>query len=216
VAASGSGKSTLIKLLLRFYVPERGRVLVDAMDLSLIDTSWLRRQIGVVSQEVVLFNKSLRDNIALSNPAMDIDQVRKASSLAGADEFIRRMPEGYETIVGERGSMLSGGQRQRIAIARAIAPDPRMIILDEATSMLDAESEERFWRNMSEIARGRTVIIITHRLSTLRRVDRILTLEGGELIEQGTPQQLLDQGGRYAQLHRLQLGHLANSIERAG
>ncbi|MDQ5984600.1 MAG: Toxin RTX-I translocation ATP-binding protein [Syntrophus sp. SKADARSKE-3] len=206
VGATGSGKTTVIKLLLRFYVPERGRVLVDGMDLSVIDTSWLRRQIGIVSQDVVLFNKSLRENIVLANPAMDLDHVIKAAVLAGADDFIRKMPEGYDSIVGERGSMLSGGQRQRIAIARALASDPKMIVMDEATSMLDAESEDNLWRNMNEISKSRTVFIITHRLSTLRRVDRIFTLENGELIEQGSPQQLLNQAGRFAQLHKLQLG----------
>ena len=206
VGATGSGKSTLLKLLLRFYTPLSGKVLVDGMDISTIDTSWLRRQIGVVSQDVVLFNKSLRENILISNPSMDMDQVRKAAVLAGADAFIRQMPEGYDTIVGERGSTLSGGQRQKIAIARAIAGEPRMLILDEATSMLDADSEEMFWNNINEIICGRTVFIITHRLSTMRRVDRIFTLEKGQLVEEGSPEQLLKQGGHYAQMHHQQLG----------
>ncbi|HOI74123.1 MAG TPA: type I secretion system permease/ATPase [Syntrophales bacterium] len=208
VGATGSGKSTLVKLLLRFYVPERGRVLIDGMDVSMIDASWLRRQVGVVTQDVVLFNRTIRENIALSNPAMSMERIVGAAELAGADEFIRRMPEGYDTLVGERGGTLSGGQRQRLAIARALALDPRMIVMDEATSMLDAESEDRLWQNMDTISRGRTVFIITHRLSTLRRVDRIFTLEDGELVEEGSEQQLLKQDGRYARFHRLQLGSM--------
>lgn len=206
VGATGSGKSTLAKILLRLYVPERGRVLVDGMDLTMLDSSWLRRQVGVVNQDIVLFNKSVRDNIALSDPAMDMDRVVRAAKLADADEFIRQLPEGYDTMVGERGSTLSGGQRQRIAVARALATNPRMLVLDEATSMLDAESEENIWKNMDQISKNRTVFIITHRLSTLKRADRIFTLEGGELIESGTPGELLSNGGRYAQLHRLQIG----------
>ncbi len=206
VGATGSGKSTLVKLLLRLYVPERGRVLMDGIDVSAMDASWLRRQVGVVTQDVVLFNKTIRENIALSRPAMSMERIMKAAELAGADDFIRRLPEGYDTLVGERGSTLSGGQRQRIAIARALAVDPRMMILDEATSMLDAESEDRLWRKMDAIARGGTVFVITHRLSTLRQVDRIFILEHGELIEEGSQQQLLQQNGRYAHFHRLQLG----------
>lgn len=206
VGATGSGKSTLLKLLLRFYAPASGKALVDGMDISTIDTSWLRRQIGVVSQDVVLFNKTVRENIVLSNPAMDMEEVRKAAVLAGADAFIRQMPEGYDTMVGERGATLSGGQRQKIAIARAIAADPRMLILDEATSMLDAESEDLFLNNINEIARDRTVFLITHRLSTMRRVDRIIMLEDGQLVEDGTPRELLKKGGHYAAMHRLQLG----------
>ena len=151
----------------RLYVPESGRVLIDGVDLAQIDPSWLRRQIGVVLQENVLFNRSIRDNIALADPAVSIERVVAAARLAGAHEFILELPEGYDTIVGERGSSLSGGQRQRIAIARALITDPRILIFDEATSALDYESERVVHDNMAQIARGRTVFVIAHRLSAL-------------------------------------------------
>ncbi len=206
VGPSGSGKSTLAKLIHRLYVPESGRVLVDGVDLAMVDIAWLRRQIGVVLQENVLFNHSIRDNIALVDPAMPMPQVITAAELAGAHEFILELPEGYDTIVGERGSTLSGGQRQRIAIARALVSDPRILIFDEATSALDYESERIIQQNMGHIARDRTVLIIAHRLSTVRRADRIITLERGRLVEDGTHDELIVRGGRYASLHRLQVG----------
>ena len=204
VGSSGSGKSTLAKLIQRLYVPESGRVMVDGMDLSLIDPSWLRRQIGVVMQESVLFNRSVRENIALADPAMSMDRVMVAAELAGAHEFIAGMPEGYDTVIGERGVSLSGGQRQRIAIARALVGDPRILIFDEATSALDYESEAAIQANMRRITTGRTVILIAHRLSTLRDADRIITLERGQVIEDGDHKSLLSAGGRYAELWRLQ------------
>jgi subfamily B ATP-binding cassette protein HlyB/CyaB len=176
------------------------------MDLTLADPSWLRRQIGVVSQDVVLFNATVRENIALAEPSMPMEEVANAAKLAGAHDFILRLPDGYDTRVGERGGTLSGGQRQRIAIARALAARPRLLVFDEATSALDGESERLLWDNMKTIAIGRTVFIITHRLPTLRSVDRIVTLEEGRLVEEGAPRDLLAQGGRYAEFHRLQLG----------
>jgi ATP-binding cassette, subfamily B, bacterial HlyB/CyaB len=206
VGPSGSGKSTLAKLIQRLYVPEHGRVLVDGTDLAAVDTAWLRRQIGVVLQENMLFNRSIRDNIALADPAAPIERVIAAAKLAGAHEFILETPEGYDTSVGERGESLSGGQRQRIAIARALITNPRVVILDEATSALDYESERIIQDNMSEIAKGRTVLIIAHRLSTVRRSDRILTLDRGRLVEDGTHDELIRTGGRYAMLYRLQSG----------
>ena len=206
VGPSGSGKSTLAKLLQRLYVPEAGRVLVDGADLAMIDTAWLRRQIGVVLQENILFNRSVRDNIALSNPGMPIEQVIAAAQLAGAHEFILELPEGYDAIVGERGSSLSGGQRQRIAIARALVTDPRILIFDEATSALDYESERIIQQNMQQIAQSRTVFIIAHRLSTVRLADRIITIERGRLVEDGTHDELVRTGGRYATLYRIQGG----------
>src|SRR5262249_6494824 len=160
VGPSGSGKSTFAKLVQRLYVPESGRVLVDGMDLAMADPAWLRRQIGVVLQENVLFNRSVRDNIALADPAMPMERVIAAARPAGAHEFILELSEGYDTIVGERGSTLSGGQRQRIAIARALITDPRILIFDEATSALDYESERIIQQNMKEIAKGRTVLVI--------------------------------------------------------
>jgi subfamily B ATP-binding cassette protein HlyB/CyaB len=206
VGPSGSGKSTFAKLVQRLYVPESGRVMIDGMDLAMADPAWLRRQIGVVLQENVLFNRSVRDNIALADPAMPMERVIAAAQLAGAHDFILELDEGYDTIVGERGSTLSGGQRQRIAIARALISDPRILIFDEATSALDYESERIIQQNMKEIARGRTVLIIAHRLSTVRAADRIVTLDAGRLVEDGTHDTLIKTGGRYAALHRLQGG----------
>jgi subfamily B ATP-binding cassette protein HlyB/CyaB len=206
VGPSGSGKSTLAKLVQRLYVPESGRVLVDGTDLAMVDSTWLRRQMGIVLQENILFNRSIRDNIALAEPGAPNNRVIAAATLAGAHEFILELPEGYDTIVGERGSSLSGGQRQRIAIARALLTEPRVLIFDEATSALDYESEEIFQRNLAQIAVGRTVLIVAHRLSTVRFADRILTLDHGRLIEDGPHDELVRKGGRYATLYRLQGG----------
>ena len=205
VGRSGSGKSTLAKLVQRLYVPERGRVLVDGIDLALADASSLRRQIGVVLQENVLFNRSIRDNIALADPGAPLEAVMQAARLAGAHEFILELPEGYDTMVGEHGSTLSGGQRQRIAIARALITQPRILIFDEATSALDYESERIIQQNMKAICQGRTVIVIAHRLSAVREADRIIVLERGQIVEQGSHAELLQhQAGFYSRLHRLQ------------
>ena len=206
VGPSGSGKSTLTKLVQRLYVPESGRVLVDGVDIGLVDAAWLRRQVGVVLQESVLFNRSIRDNIALSDPSWPMERVIAAAELAGAHEFILELPDGYNSIVGERGSSLSGGQRQRIAIARALIGDPRILIFDEATSALDYESERIIQDNMRRIAKGRTVIVIAHRLSTVRQADRIITIERGRIVEDGTHDELIHSAGRYAKLHRMQAG----------
>src|SRR5215467_11436698 len=206
VGPSGSGKSTLAKLIQRLYVPESGRVLIDGIDLSVIDPSWLRRQIGVVLQESVLFNCSVRDNIALVDRSMPIERIIAAAQMAGAHDFILELPNGYDTPVGERGSSLSGGQRQRLAIARALVADPRILIFDEATSALDYESERIIQQNMPRLAEGRIVFIIAHRLSTVRRSDRLLTIERGRLAEDGTHDDLVRAGGRYASLYRLQAG----------
>jgi ATP-binding cassette, subfamily B, bacterial HlyB/CyaB len=204
VGPSGSGKSTIAKLAQRLYQPEAGRVLVDGVDTAVLDPSWLRRQIGVVLQENILFNRSVRENIALADPAMPLEKVVEAAKLAGAHDFICRMPQGYDTPIGERGVSLSGGQRQRIAIARALVGNPRILIFDEATSALDYESESIIQSNMRDIVKGRTVLIIAHRLSTVRSADRILTIENGAIVEDGTHDQLVTGGGRYAVLHRIQ------------
>ncbi|KVL85025.1 type I secretion system permease/ATPase [Burkholderia stagnalis] len=205
VGRSGSGKSTLTKLVQRLYVPDRGRVLVDGHDIAVIDTASLRQQIGVVLQENTLFNRSVRDNIALARPTASIDAVIDAAKLAGAHEFICELPEGYDTVVGEHGTGLSGGQRQRIAIARALMTDPRILIFDEATSALDYESEAVIQANMRRICERRTVLIIAHRLSAVRDADRILVMERGQIVESGTHDALLrTQGGIYARLHALQ------------
>jgi subfamily B ATP-binding cassette protein HlyB/CyaB len=206
VGPSGSGKSTLTKLVQRLYVPEQGRVLVDGTDLALVEPAWLRRQVGVVLQENILFNRTVRENIALADPAMPMERVLNAAQQAGAHEFILTLPHGYDTMIEERGSNLSGGQRQRLAIARALIADPRILILDEATSALDAESEEIIQNNLAAIAQGRTVLIIAHRLSAVRSCHRIITVEAGEITEMGAHEELLKNGGRYAQLYSKQMG----------
>jgi ATP-binding cassette, subfamily B, bacterial HlyB/CyaB len=207
VGRSGSGKSTIAKLIQRLYVPERGRVLVDGIDLALADPAWLRRQIGVVLQESRLFACSVRENIALADPGAPMEAVMHAARLAGAHEFILELPEGYDTLVGEQGATLSGGQRQRIAIARALMTNPKVLIFDEATSALDYESERIIQDNMRFIARGRTVIVIAHRLSSVRDAHSIIVMEGGEIVEHGTHAELVKRPeGRYAHLHALQAG----------
>jgi subfamily B ATP-binding cassette protein HlyB/CyaB len=207
VGRSGSGKSTLTKLVQRLYTPEQGRVMVDGIDISLIDAAQLRRQIGVVLQENLLFNRSVRENIAITDPAAPLEAVMQVAQLAGAHEFISELPEGYDTVVGEQGSSLSGGQRQRIAIARALFTNPRVLIFDEATSALDYESEAILQRNMAGICRGRTVIIIAHRLSSVRQAHRIIAMDKGRIVEQGSHEDLLKQPqGLYAHLWAMQGG----------
>ncbi|HYP69052.1 MAG TPA: type I secretion system permease/ATPase [Thiobacillaceae bacterium] len=210
VGRSGSGKSTLTKLIQRLHVPEQGRVLIDGMDVSLADVSSLRRQIGVVLQENVLFNRSIRENIALTDPGAPMEMVMAAAKLAGAHEFILELPEAYDTIVGEHGSTLSGGQRQRIAISRALMGNPRILVFDEATSALDYESERIIQNNMKAICQGRTVIIIAHRLSAVRDAHRIIVMDRGQIVEAGAHAELLDrEAGHYSRLHRLQHGQAA-------
>ena len=209
VGPSGSGKSTLSKLVQRFYTPESGKVLIDGVDLALVDVAWLRRQVGVVLQENVLFNRSIRDNISLSDPGMPIERIINAAKLAGAHDFILELPQGYDTKVGERGASLSGGQRQRVAIARALVMNPRILILDEATSALDYESEHIIQKNMRSIVKGRTVIVIAHRLSAVRDSHRILTIERGRIVEDGSHAELIKTNGRYASLWRMQGDQIA-------
>jgi len=209
VGRSGSGKSTLTKLVQRLYTPEQGRVLIDGVDISLIDAAQLRRQIGVVLQENLLFNRSVRENIAITDPAAPIEAVMRAAQLAGAHEFVSELPEGYDTIVGEQGTGLSGGQRQRIAIARALFTNPRILILDEATSALDYESEAILQQNMAAICNGRTVIIIAHRLSAVRMANRIIAMDRGRVVESGPHEDLVKQGGVYAHLWNIQSGRHA-------
>jgi ATP-binding cassette, subfamily B, bacterial HlyB/CyaB len=206
VGRSGSGKSTLTKLVQRLYVPEQGRVLVDGTDISLIDAAQLRRQVGVVLQDNFLFNRSVRENIAIGDPAAPIEAIVRAARMAGAHDFVSELPEGYDTVVGEQGASLSGGQRQRIAIARALFSNPRILIFDEATSALDYESEAIIQRNMATICKGRTVLIIAHRLSAVRHAHRIIAMEKGRIIESGSHDELIkNQRGLYAYLWRMQL-----------
>ena len=205
VGPSGSGKSTFTKLLQRLYVPEKGQILIDGIDISQVDPAWLRRQIGVVLQENLLFNKTVFENISLANPGLSRSQVIQVARLAGADEFINRLPLGYDTPIEERGANLSGGQRQRIAIARALATNPRILILDEATSALDYESEKIIQENMKHIVKGRTVVIIAHRLAAVRICDRIIALQDGRIVEDGTHRELLDRPtSLYGRLWKLQ------------
>lgn len=210
VGRSGSGKSTLAKLVQRLHVPDRGRVLVDGQDIAIVDTASLRHEVGVVLQENVLFNRSVRDNIALSHPTLPIETIIQAAKLAGAHDFIAELPEGYDTLVGEHGTGLSGGQRQRIAIARALISNPRILIFDEATSALDYESEKIIQDNMRQICQGRTVIIIAHRLSAVRGAHRIVVMKRGQIAEIGSHAELLrNPQGIYSHLHRLQQGGAA-------
>ncbi|GLQ42124.1 type I secretion system permease/ATPase [Dyella nitratireducens] len=204
VGPSGSGKSTVAKLLQRLYLPERGTVRVDGVDLNVADPAWLRRQIGVVQQENRLFNRSIRENIALTDPAAPMADVIQAATLAGAHEFITAMRDGYDTRVEENGGNLSGGQRQRLAIARALLTRPRILIFDEATSALDVETEQVIQRNMAAICAGRTVIIIAHRLSAVRHAHEIVALDKGQIIERGTHAELMARSGYYAHLVNLQ------------
>src|SRR5271157_1169438 len=205
VGPSGSGKSTLTKLVQRFYIPEEGQVVLDGVDLSHVDPSWLRSNIGVVLQDNLLFNRTIHDNIALSDPAMPRAQVMAVARLAGADEFIDKLPQGYDTMIEERGANLSGGQRQRIAIARALATNPPILILDEATSALDYESERIIQHNMRQIVRNRTVFIIAHRLTAVRDCDIIVGMVDGRLTQAGSHKELLKQpNGLYARLWAMQ------------
>jgi len=206
---SGSGKSTLIRLLQRLYLPQRGRILVDGINIAQVDPTWLRRQIGVVTQDNILLNRSIRDNIALVEPGLSIEKIEAATRLAGADVFIRALPEAYNTIVGERGVMLSMGQRQRIALARALVTTPKLLILDEATSSLDSEAEQAIQANMKQISRGRTVFVIAHRLSTLAGVDRVMTMEHGKILEFNSIKHLMASESRFADLYKLQAEAIA-------
>lgn len=201
---SGSGKSTILKLLQRLYVPQQGRVLIDGINIAQIDPTWIRHQIGVVGQENILMNRSIRENIVIADAGMPMEKMEAAARLAGADSFIRALPEAYDTQVGERGAMLSMGQRQRIALARALVTDPRLLVLDEATSSLDSEAERTIQQNMQHIVKGRTVFIVAHRLSTLAQVDRLMTIENGRIVEFTTLKELLARQGRFSQMYKSQ------------
>ncbi len=214
VGASGSGKSTIAKLIARLYVPQGGRILVDGIDVCLCNPGWLRRHVAMVPQETTLFTGSIRENIAWADPGLPMDAVVAAARLAGAHDFIAGLAAGYETPVGEHGALLSGGQRQRIGIARALATGPAVLILDEATSALDYESERLIDRNLHEICAGRTVLIITHRLTLVRRADHVIAMDGGRIVEEGHPADLIARGGYFADLDREQRGLGAESPPR--
>ena len=210
VGPSGAGKSTITGLLAAFHVPSEGRVLVDGVDLATVRLESYRTQLGVVLQETFLFDGSIRENVAFSRPDATPEQVLAACRLARVDEFAESFPDGYETIVGERGVKLSGGQRQRVSIARAVLADPRILILDEATSSLDSESEALIQEGLSHLMRGRTTVVIAHRLSTIRRADQILVVEGGRIVESGDHATLFERRGRYFEMYTKQHGLEAN------
>jgi len=201
VGSSGSGKSTLISLVMTFNRPTTGRVLVDGEDLTTVRLRDYRSHLGVVLQDNFLFDGTIAENIKYARPHATLDEVKAVSRIAHCDEFIEGFEKQYDTIVGERGVRLSGGQRQRVAIARAILANPRILILDEATSSLDSESEALIQDGLQSLRHGRTTFVIAHRLSTIRSADQILVLEGGEIVERGTHEELLEHGGRYRQLH---------------
>lgn len=204
VGHSGAGKTTLANLLMRFYDPQDGQILVDGIDICDVTLRSLRRQIGIVPQETILFSGTIAQNIAFGQSDLDLDAIKTAAKIANADQFIVEFPEGYQTWVGERGVNLSGGQRQRLAIARAVLLNPRILILDEATSSLDSESEALVQQALERLMNSRTVFIIAHRLATVRRADRILVLEQGCVVESGTHAELLNQEGRYARFYAQQ------------
>jgi len=206
VGSSGSGKSTIISLVCGFHSPDSGQVLVDGVDLSTVRLDSYRSQLGVVLQESFLFDGTIRENVVFSYPDATKEQFLDACRIARVDEFAERFPEGYDTIVGERGVKLSGGQRQRLSIARAILADPRILILDEATSSLDSESEQMIQHGLGYLMQGRTTFVIAHRLSTIRRADQILVVESGEIVERGTHESLFALGGRYYDLYTRQHG----------
>ena len=206
VGRSGSGKSTVAKLLQNLYLPSNGAIYLDGIDIRHLNPVWMRNQIGVVLQENYLFSGTIRENIALPQQDAPMERIIQAATLAGAHEFVSQLPEGYDTVVGERGSSLSGGQRQRIAIARALITGPRILIFDEATSALDYESEQVINRNLMELKKGRTTFIVAHRLSTIAHCDLIIAMDHGKIVEMGSHDQLLQRQGYYHHLHSLQQG----------
>jgi ATP-binding cassette subfamily B protein len=206
VGSTGAGKSTVIKLLLRFYDPNRGKVLLGGIDIRTQRYSSLRRLMGYVSQDVFLFHGTVRENIAYGKPDADQQEIEEAARSAEAHDFILELPEGYETVIGERGQKLSGGQRQRLSLARAIIRDPKILVLDEATSAVDNETEAAIQRSLAQVTKHRTAVVIAHRLSTVRNADNIWVLERGRVVESGTHDELVNQGGLYAALWRVQTG----------
>jgi ATP-binding cassette subfamily B protein len=208
VGVTGAGKSTIVKLLLRFYEPTEGQVTVDGMDISKLSFASLRGAIGFVSQDVFLFDGTVRENLAYGRPDATDDEIEEAARLAEAHDFVAALPQGYDTMVGERGQRLSGGQRQRLSIARAILRDPAILVLDEATSSVDNETEAAIQRSLETVSRDRTTIVIAHRLSTVRNAHRIHVLEAGRVAEAGTHDELIEAGGLYAALWRVQTGEV--------
>jgi len=209
VGQTGSGKSTLIKLLLRFYPARRGEILIDGHPIEEVSLSSLRAAIGLVSQDVFLFEGSVRENIAYAEPSASMEEVQQAAIAAEAHSFVEALPQGYDTRVGERGVKLSGGQRQRLSLARAILKSPPILILDEATSAVDNETEAAIQRSLARVSSGRTVVMVAHRLSTIVNADEIVVLEAGEVVERGTHAELVAADGRYAAQWTVQTGGVA-------
>ena len=205
VGPSGAGKTSIASLLCRFYDPVSGRVTVDGVDLKKVKLASYRKQIAVVLQDTFLFNTSVRDNLLYWKPDATDDELKSAARIANAHEFIMQLPNGYDTTVGERGVKLSGGQKQRLALARALLINPRILILDEATSSVDAEAEFLIQQAMEQVLKGRTALVIAHRLSTIRNASKIITLDGGRIVEIGNHDELLKSGGLYNQLYKRQL-----------
>ena len=214
VGASGAGKSTLVNLILRFFDVSRGRVLIDGHDVRDVTLDSLRSQISMVTQEMILFNDTVRNNICYGRPNVSKEELESVAQAALASEFIQRMPQGYDTVIGDRGERLSGGQRQRLAIARALLKNSPILILDEATSELDTESEQLVQKALSNLMTGRTVIVIAHRLSTVRRADKIVVIDRGRIRELGTHQDLIRKGGIYQRLHELQFADAPEPVDR--
>jgi subfamily B ATP-binding cassette protein MsbA len=204
VGPSGSGKSTLVDLIPRFYDPQKGRILIDRQDIRDFTLKSLRQQVGIVTQETILFNDTIRANIAYGRPGASQADIEHAAIQAGAHDFIKNLPDGYNTEIGDRGAKISGGERQRIAIARALLKNPPILILDEATSQLDSKSERIVQQALDRLIEGRTVFMITHRLTTVRNASRIVFLEQGAIVEQGSHQELLEIDGLYKCLYQIQ------------
>jgi ATP-binding cassette subfamily B protein len=215
IGHTGAGKTTLASLVPRFYDVESGRVLVDGVDVRDVSLASLRRAIGVITQDPFLFSTTVRDNIAFGRPDLSDEDVERVARLAQAHEFVERLPQGYETVIGERGITLSGGQRQRIAIARALAVDPRILILDDATASVDATTEARIRSGLREVMRGRTTLIIAHRLSTIALADEVVVLDGGRIVAWGPQDELIETSPVYREIyeHGLLERQFANAVE---
>ena len=205
VGPSGAGKTSIANLLCRFYDPAQGTVLVDGHDLRTVKLGWLRTNMATVLQDTFLFNTTIRDNLLYAKPKATEDELIAAAKVAYAHDFIMELPRGYDTDIGERGTRLSGGQKQRLALARAVLANPRILILDEATSSVDAEAEYLIQQALEEVLKGRTALVIAHRLSTIRQADKIIALDDGTIREVGSHAELIDSGGLYSQLYRRQL-----------